>query len=266
MVHRFIYYIKLFFELLRMSFKQYLENRLNTLGAIFVATATIFLTVFFIEIIFSFSPVIEGWSKYQVIFLVGIYRVFSTVFSLIFMRSLNKAPEAINSGDLDIYLTKPTSSQFLISFRFFRAFELVSLIPALSLTIYALLKLNYSPDIFSWVGLFIGLISGMLILYGLLFLFVCLAVVVGQLHSGASLNRIVTDPLQIPASFYGKTLSFVMTFIVPVAFVITVPVEVFLEFSNFYMVGVGLLIGLVTVYISTKVWNMSLRHYTSASS
>lgn len=266
MVHRLIYYIKVFIELSKMSVKQYLENRFNSAGSVLVSTATIFLTVFFIEVLFSFSSIIQGWDKYQVIFLIGIYRLFITTFSLIFLRSLNKAPTSINGGELDLYLTKPANSQFLISFRFIRAFELVNLIPSLILTVYALIKLNYSAGILEWILLMVGFVAGLLILYGLLFMIVCLAVIVEQLNSGASINRIITDPLQVPTDFFGKTLSFIMTFILPLAFIITVPVKVFLGLSSFYMVGISFLIGLFIVYLSSRIWNLSLRHYTSASS
>lgn len=126
--------------------------------------------------------------------------------------------------------------------------------------------IDFSGSILNWIVMFIGLVLGLAILYGLLFLFVCLVLWLGQLTSGGSINRIVTEPLQMPIDFLGKNLSFALTFLIPLGFVVTVPVKVFLSMEPFSLIFISLAVACATVGLSSLLWNLALKHYTSASS
>src|SRR5260221_10309877 len=125
MKHNFIIFLAFF----NLSLKRFLENRFNTFGQISSGILNIFITLVFVEIYFSLTRNILGWSKFEVFFLVGVFRVISSLFQFLVIRGVNRLPNIIEKGELDIFLTRPASSQLIMSLHFLRAYELI---PALS--------------------------------------------------------------------------------------------------------------------------------------
>ena len=65
-------YFRFFLALINMSTKRYLEQRVGTFGYLILKISNLVLMLLFIEIYFSHTKDIFGWTKYQVIFLTGI--------------------------------------------------------------------------------------------------------------------------------------------------------------------------------------------------
>ena len=70
----------------------------------------------FFEIIYSNTANINGWTKEQVFFFLGIFISSDALFTTFFQRSFWNFPNLISQGDLDILLTKPVSPIFLATF------------------------------------------------------------------------------------------------------------------------------------------------------
>jgi ABC-2 type transport system permease protein len=65
---------------------------------------------------------------------------------------------------------------------------------------------------------------------------------------------------------YPGALRLVLTWIVPVAFITTIPVEMLTRQVSPIMLLVGAGIALVLLLLASAFFRMSLRHYTGASS
>lgn len=259
-------YFKFLLALMTISTKRYLEQRASTLGFIFLKIAGLVLMLLFIEIYFSHTKDIFGWTKYQVIFLTGIFQIMTTLFSALFQRSVNFISRYIQHGELDNFLTKPVSSQFYLSLRLNRTPDLIAALSGVAVIIYALEKMNLVFSATDWIVLIIGLLFGLAILYGIYFSIATLAIWLGRFESFPDLYYLIREPLGVPIDILGKSTSFVLTFIIPLGFIITVPISVFLNKSPLFFILGGLAFAVLTVGFSVWFWNFSLRHYTSASS
>ncbi|EKE06196.1 MAG: hypothetical protein ACD_19C00053G0002 [uncultured bacterium] len=81
----------------------------------------------------------------------------------------------------------------------------------------------------------------------------------------SSVGRILTEPLIVPTDFLGPTLSLIFTFVIPLGFVVTVPVKELLNKISPSFVFYSLVFAGVSVYLSSLCWRLSLRKYTSLS-
>lgn len=259
-------YINVFLQLAALSLKKHFENRFNTFAAVISNIFVLGVLIVFVDVYFSFSKEILGWTKAEVFFLVGLYRVITAAFIVFFQRSINYMSKDVESGNLDMYLTKPINSQFFLSFRHIRSNDFIGIISGLAVIIYASTQLHTNIGLTNWLILFINALSGVTILYGIMFILATFTLWFGRLNALLDVLFIIRSPIERPISFLGQNAAFVLTYIIPLAFIVTIPVEIFLNRVNWTSTFVCLLIALTCLYISSRFWNYSLRHYTSASS
>lgn len=260
-----IRYLGLLLSLFSISSKRYLENRINTFANVMATAISIFITIIFINVIFTHTQTLNGWSQSQLLFLLGISRVLLSLYSALFQRSINRMPDYIRSGELDILLIKPLSAQFFLSFRLSRPFELFNAIAGFVLVAYALNQLDLVISTINVVALIVGLICGMVILYSIHYLLATLSIWIVNFYSLGVIFYLITNPLFLPTNIYGKTVSLVLTYIVPLGFIVMIPVQIFLNFS-YSLLLIEIVLATILILLSILFWNFALRHYTSASS
>lgn len=258
-------YLKIFLALTSINFKLELEYRSVIFGGIILSAINLLITLFFINIYFSMTKSIFDWSREQVFLLTGLFKVFESTYRILFIKGVQRIPEMVTQGNLDLLLTKPVASQFLASFRYIKPFEFFTLLPGLILTIYAMSLLD--TIIFSnIILLIIGLILGLLTFYGIHIMIATFVFWMGSFGSFTDLYYVITAPLAVPIDFFGKKLTFLFTFIIPLAFMVTIPVKLFLNVSPSYLILGSVIAMLSSLLLSNWFWNFALKHYTSASS
>lgn len=262
MAYRF--YLKNFLAMFAMRSKAFLEYRVNAIGEFILALLSNAISIIFIQIIFSFSPEVSGWNKYQMFLILGMYRIFQAIFSTFLLPGIKSLSDIVRTGYLDIILTKPLDSQFNISFSGIAVTRLLDLIPGIGIVVYALNGL--SVPLQNYPFLLIGLMSGLVIFYSIYFCIGTFAIWMGSFYSLEDIYYMMREPLYIPFDFLKNPASFILTFVIPLGFVITVPARVFLGKDPFYISSIGILIAVILLFISHWFWNFSLKHYTSASS
>ncbi len=113
---------------------------------------------------------------------------------------------------------------------------------------------------------FIPLTFGLVILYSLWFMLGATSIWFVKIYNVTEVLRGLLEAGRYPMIAYPTAFRFFFTFIVPVAFLTTVPAEAMLGRTNvIWVVGAGLLA--VTLFLFAGwFWRFALRFYTSASS
>lgn len=260
------HYLKTLTALFALSIKTLLENRFNAVGNIFAPMLYLIALVVFINIFYSYTDTIFGWTKGESLFLLGLFRVITGIFSFLFLRSLFSISGYTKKGELDLFLTKPINSQFYISFRLMRAFEILNILPGLVLIIYALFEINLPLTLINWLMLISATLAGTFLLYSLYFSISTLAIWFGQFNSLFDVYDSLREPLSKPIDIFGERTAFVLTYIIPLGFIVTVPAKVFFGKVDWFQLLVLWLVASLFFVFSVWFWNFSLKHYTSASS
>jgi ABC-2 type transport system permease protein len=110
------------------------------------------------------------------------------------------------------------------------------------------------------------IICGVIIFYSIYISIASLVFKFGSFDSFPSVFNILTIPLLVPTDVYGYSANLILTFLLPLAFVVTIPAKVMVDKAGPGSVLIGILMAVLCLGISTKVWNRSIRHYSSASS
>jgi ABC-2 type transport system permease protein len=207
----------------------------------------------------------NGWNKNEVLLLAGASKTILTLFYMLVHRGISFFPIFVRNGDLDGLLAKPISAQFLISIRYIRTFEIFSVLSGIILFIYAFNNLGLSWNLFDLMLLLINLTCGFMIMYGIYFSFACLGFWLGNFNSLGVIHHMITAPLPYPTNIYGKTTSFLITYLIPLGFIVMFPVQIFLR-KQYLFTFIEILLAFITFTFSIWFWNFALKHYTSASS
>lgn len=260
----FKFYLKNFFALVNIRSKTLLEYRVNAIGEFIISILSNVFSIVFIEILFSMTPEISGWNRYQMFLILAVFRIFQAIFSAFLLPGINNLSNLVRVGYLDMILLKPINAQFNVSFGAIAITRLLDLIPGFAILVYSLYGLNAS--LISYLFLLIGLFSGVLIFYSIYFIIATLTIWMGTFYSLEDFYYMMKEPLYIPFDFLRKPMSTILTFIIPLGFVVTVPAKVFLGKDPFYFSIISVCVAGILLFLSSWFWNFSLKHYTSASS
>jgi ABC-2 type transport system permease protein len=215
-----------------------------------------------IAVMFAHKQDIAGWTFYQALTLYGVYLFFEE-FAVGFLAiNIGGLPELIRRGDLDFLLLKPVNSQFQVSLRRFAITGIPTYLLAIAVTLYAMSAQGVlGAANLTLLALF--MLCGMLIVYAIWSLLHTLAFWFVRIENISQLFYAVFETARFPVGVFPRWLRIVFTFVIPVAFITTVPAVGTLDWS----LGVAApCIAVLGLLLSHAFWQFALKRYTSASS
>jgi ABC-2 type transport system permease protein len=112
----------------------------------------------------------------------------------------------------------------------------------------------------------VPILFGFLILYSLWFILGATSIWFVKIYNVTEVLRGLLEAGRFPMVAYPAAYRFFFTFVVPVAFLTTVPAEVILGRGEWiWTLGAGIL-AIALLFASRAFWQFALRFYTSASS
>lgn len=243
-----------------------LEYRANVLVKIFtdVLWYTAQLSVF--EVMFRQTTTLAGWDINSTRVFMGMLFFIDAHWMLMFSENLDRMSDKIRRGDLDLLLTKPVSSQFVLSFQRMNTAYVGNIFITGAWLFWALTRV---PGVFSWTRLLLLIIllpCSLIIVYSLRFFFAASAVMFTR---SESINHLWYQIYRVgtrPDSIYPPWLRYLILTVIPVGFIASVPARLILAKPNFYWLSACLLLAAIFFYLSTRYWRFVLRFYSSASS
>lgn len=258
-------YSRMLISLINISTKKYLENRLAAISYLLGSISALIITLVTIESIFRFSRDFNGWNRGEVLIVVGVSRMILAMFSLMFKKGIDVLPEHVRKGELDPLLIKPINTQFFITFQHPRLIEVIDIMAGAVVFWYGLSQIQNTFSVFDVVLLIVNSFLGLIILYSIYFSLSCLAFWFDAFYSLGSMYYMISTPASLPTNIYDKSISFIITYILPLAFIAFIPVTIFIH-RDYKLLTLEALFAVILFMLSNWIWNYSLRHYTSASS
>ena len=258
---RYLQVLKLFWST---AIAAELEYRLNFLIASLSSLGNLTGSLFGLFLFYRTGYRFQGWSWEEALVILGIFTLLQGVSATFLVPNLNRIVGHVQQGTLDFVLLKPISSQFWLSSRSISPWGMPDLIFGVVLIAYAgsQLGLELNNYLISAIPIFFGIIS----LYSLWFMLGATSIWFVKIYNVTEVLRGLLEAGRFPMVAYPATYRFFFTFIVPVAFLTTVPAEAMLGRSQVvWLVGAGAL-ALGLLFVSGIFWRFALRFYTSASS
>ena len=201
--------------------------------------------------------------------LIGTYSVLRGITDTLFYQNLADLPNQIRLGTLDFTLLRPVNSQFFISLRFISLDNLGHLVGAAALLGYGLSRLPTAPSLGHVLAYALLLLCGVVIFYALSLLTMTLSFWLVRLDNlFVALDTVFSvarTPITVFRAF-GPGALFFLTYIPPLAFLASLPVQTLTGRALWPALLLGPLLAALFFAASVFFWRFATRAYSSASS
>ena len=252
----------LFFRVGSMNELQYRANFFIQVlqSAVAVGTALVVLAL-----IYSHTNALNGWDEPELVVVMGIQILLGGVIGMSIQPNMQRLMEEVRDGKLDFALTKPEDSQVLVSIRDVRIWRSVDILSGGLVLAYGISGLDRGVSGTDAV-LFVALLAvGALTIYCFWVLIATLAFWIVNVWEIAELFQGIYQTGRFPTTIYPAWLRFGLTFLVPIAFAITVPAEAVTSRLEWGTVALAFGFGIVLFVVTRRWWGFSLRYYSGAS-
>jgi len=219
----------------------------------------------FFRVLLFRMPNISGWTFNELALMLGLVNIIGALMWGLMYGTMKELVRDINKGNLDIYLTKPVNSQFLVSSKEVSFSLFPKLFTGLFLVSYGLI-INNKVSLPSILVISVSVLSSVVISYALYFITVTCALLFGRLANVAELFPHTMDTAAYPVSIFHPSLQFLFTFIIPFAMIGFYPASIILERVNYGVILSFPIAAVILLLISNFFWNFALKRYSSASS
>lgn len=259
-------YLKLYWSFLANCLVREMEFRWNFVLYSLINLTWAALSLLTFVFIFNHVTTVSGWTLPQMLLLTATYYLFDRIFDAFFEVNFFQFNHLVNWGELDLILTKPVSARFFVSLRQFSFANLFGAVSMLFLIIWLIGKYFWPVAWLSLLFYVVLIILGLIIIYSLWFSTLMLVFWLGKIDNIHHLFRPLYEVVRIPIDITGPILKPLLTFIIPLAFVATIPAQSLIGKLQPWLILYGVFAAAVLLWLSHRLWNFALRHYTSASS
>jgi len=215
-------------------------------------------------VFFTAAKSISGWESDQMLVLYGVFMLVFALHFILLYPNLVAMGDMVNSGNLDLLLTKPINSQLVISFRRISLEELGSLGTAMLLLGWQIYRGIIVFDVGNFALFAVSMISSLLLVYCVFLLLISLAVIMERLDNMSQLLWSLFALCRYPNDIYPDRIRYAFISFLPVAFIATVPASVLLGRSDSAIVWQGFVLAAAAVLFCTWLWQRAIKAYTSA--
>ena len=258
-------FLRLLFTFLRIGILGELAYRANFFFQLLDSVIELGTALAGLAIIFSYTGTLAGWKPEEVTALVGVYFLAGGAIRLLIQPSMQALIESVRDGTLDFTLTKPEDAQVLVSIQRVEIWKLTDVGMGAAVIAVALARLGASVSAVHALQFGAALLAGAVIVYSFWLILSALAFWFVRVENILLIFQSMYDAGRWPVGLYPGWLRFVLTFIVPVAFAVTVPAQAVAgKLDWLTLLGAwGLAAGLFVV--SRVIWRAGLRRYSGAS-
>lgn len=258
---RYVHVVKLFWGA---AMAAELEYRINFVLATLSSIGNLTGSLFGLFLFYRNGNTFSGWKWEEALVVLGIFTILQGFSSTFLAPNLSRIVDRVQQGTLDFVLLKPISSQFWLSANTVSPWGIPDIIFGGVLLLYSANKLGV--EISNYFLTAIPLLFGMVSLYSIWFMLGATSIWFVKIYNVTEVLRGLLEAGRFPMVAYPAAYRFFFTFIVPVAFLTTVPAETMLGRGDIlWIAGAGIL-AIALLFASRYFWQFALRFYTSASS
>lgn len=241
---------------------QYRANFYIQILQTFIALATGLIGL---NLVFSQTNELGGWTKSELLAVMGVFIMMGGVIRSAIQPNMERLMEEIREGNLDFALTKPADSQLLVSVREFRFWQVVDVLTGMIVMGVALSQMNRFISLWSVLGFFSAIVMGAVMIYCFWLVITSTALWFVRVHEIANLFEGLYAAGRWPVDIYPNWLRYGLTFLVPVAFAVTVPAQALTGRLTLQTWLGALALTILLFTVARAFWKFGLRSYSGAS-
>ena len=218
-----------------------------------------------LALVFNHTDDLAGWSQPELLAVMGVHLLMGGLINAAIQPNMQTLMENIREGTLDYPLTKPVDTQLLISVREFRFWQTVDMVIGLVVLGWALSDLQQTVGWLNALGFAAALFLGGIMIYCFWLILTTSAFWIVRIDEMVNLFQGLYAAGRWPVGIYPPWLRSMLTFLIPVAFAVTVPSEAVTgRLSWMTLLGAAGL-ALLFFLVARWFWLIGLRNYSGAS-
>jgi ABC-2 type transport system permease protein len=211
---------------------------------------------------------LNGWGIWELVFLYCLWLLGHSIYSLFFWHFW-ELEEYLVQGTFDQFLLRPASPFVQFLGREVQYIGFADVLVAVTGLGLAYVNLGLQWEVATWLFFFLVVISGTVIETTLVLMMACISFWTGRSSMGIELIMHFNMLVQFyPVDIFGAWFRVVVTGLIPVAFMNYYPALILLgklDRSSAWWLGyLSPIVALVLVGITSGVWHLALRRYSSA--
>ena len=256
---------KLAWIYLRIGVMNEMQYRVNFFIQILQSAVAVATGLIGLSLVFGQVDNLSGWSRPELLAVMGVHILMGGVIRSAIQPNMERLMNDVLNGTLDFALTKPADAQTLVSVREFRFWQLTDVLVGLVILVFAVIQLQTKMYALQIIAFLAALILGGIMLYCVWLMVTSIAFWVIRVGDIVDLFQGLFAAGRWPISVYPDWLRTGMTFLVPVAFAVTMPAEAVTNrlTADSMLFAVGLTV--LFMLLARGVWLLGLRSYSGAS-
>ncbi len=257
--------INLLWSHLRIGIANEMQYRVNFFIQLLQSFIALTTGLIGLWLVFSHTTELGGWSQPELLAVMGIYMLMGGIIQSAIQPNMQRLMSEIQDGTLDFALTKPVDAQILISIREFRFWRLTDAIVGFILLAIAVTQMQTQVGVWQALAFIVALGLGGILIYCFWLMLTTTAFWLIRIWELVDLFQGLYAAGRWPVGIYPDWLRLGLTFLVPVAFAVTVPAEALTNrLTPSTMIG-SLALTVFFVALSRFIWRLGVRSYSGAS-
>ncbi len=257
--------LRLFAGVFVVSGQRELAHRANLFFQMLTTASRIAAGLATLYVVYAQTERLAGWSLAEATVLLGTYQLVSGVLATFIEPNLIWFSNQVKSGKLDEVLLKPVPSILLASLGTCAPLALSQVALGLVVLGIGIDQLDRIPTLWNATGWLLMLAVGVVITWTSRLLLASLAFWAPHFELDV-LYGALWQFGRYPVDIYRQPIRSVLTYVLPVAFIASIPARVLTRGEPPALLFAGFLAGIVAVVAVRSIWEAGLARYTSATS
>lgn len=217
-------------------------------------------------LLFGFTAEVHGWSRAEVIALVGVFQMVTGLIATFVAPNLTRMTSYLTEGELDGVLLRPVSSQFYLTLRWINVAELTNVASGIVVLVIGLVQagIGFGPAQVVQALVLVG--CGLVLLTAVWSAMSFLAFWLQSVNPIGFVFLNLMEAGRYPLVFFPFAVRTFLTFAFPVAFATTFPIRALTGDLDWWPVLLGVALSTVALVLVRLLWRRGLLTYSSASS
>ncbi len=256
-------WLRLLAALWRLNLAEELQYRANFVASVVGTVFSLGTALLTLALFFRHTTRLGGWDFWEVVVLLGVFNALSGIVEAVLRPGIGQLAEEVRSGELDLVLVLPVDAQAFVSFRRLDVWRLTDIVLGLALAGYALARLGQPPAPLSVLAFLVALAAAGVVVYAVWVALMSLAFWFVAVENISVLFDALFEGARYPVTAYPGALRFVFVYLLPIAWITTVPAAALTG-----RLGPGTAlgaagVGVVAWVLARLMWRAALRRYTS---
>ncbi|MDH3464223.1 MAG: ABC-2 family transporter protein [Acidimicrobiia bacterium] len=242
-----------------------MQYRLNFWVQLFNSAIALATGLIAIALVYGQTNSLAGWSQPELLAVMGVHIIIGGILKTFIQPNMNRLMDDVQQGTLDYALTRPADAQLMVSVKEVSLWSAIDIVLGLGVVGWSISELTSDVRLLDAIGFLFALVCGALIIYALWLSVSTISFKVIRTDSMMQLLNGIYEAGRWPVTVYPALLRASLTFLIPLAFAVTVPAEAISGRINWWMLAVGALVTIAALAGSRQIWKWGIRNYAGAS-